>query len=188
MKKFKLKEAIVANRIVLLKREHSHDEEMWDALEESREFIREYLFWVDATKNYDDVVKATDMFFRMWEDDTEWAYDIYSLDTHKLLGCIGVHRINFLNQSVEIGYWLRKSETSKGYMKEAVLALEKELFEQGIHRISILCDVNNVNSSNVAKRSGYSLESVAKEAVYHYTGLHDLETYVKFSPYPITGF
>jgi RimJ/RimL family protein N-acetyltransferase len=73
-------------------------------------------------------------------------------------------------------------------MKEAVLALEKELFEHGLHRLSIRCDINNVNSSGVAKRSGYTLESVSKEAVYHYTGLHDLETYVKFSPYPITGF
>ena len=185
MEKFKLKESIVSDRIVLLKRDHDHDEQMWEAIEESREFIREYLFWVDAQKAFEDVVKATDMFFDLWDTDKEWAYDIYSLDTHKFIGCIGAHAINFLNQSAELGYWLRKSETSKGYMKEAVLALEKELFEHGLHRLSIRCDVNNVNSSGVAKRSGYTLESVAKEAVYHYTGLHDLETYVKFSPYPI---
>ena len=188
MEKFKPKETILAKRIVLIKREHSHDKEMFEAIEESRDFIREYLFWVDGQKTPEDVAKATDMFLEQWESDKEWAYDLYSLDDHKFLGCIGAHAISFSNQSAELGYWLRKSETSKGYMKEAILALETELFEHGIHRITICCDINNVNSSNVAKRSGYALESVAKEAIYHYTGLHNKETYVKFSPYPIIGF
>ena len=188
MEKFKPRETILTKRIVLIKREHEHDKEMFDAIEESREFIREYLFWVDGTKTIDDVVKTTDMFYQKWEEDDEWAYDIYSLDDHKLIGCIGAHCISFSNQSAELGYWLRLSETSKGYMTEAILALEKELFECGLHRLIIRCDINNLNSSNVAKRSGYKLESVAKEAIYHYTGLHDCETYVKFSPYPIKGF
>ena len=46
----------------------------------------------------------------------------------------------------------------------------------------------DVKSANVAKRAGYTFESRAKEATYHYTGLHDLDTYVKISPYPIVGF
>lgn len=188
MEKFKLKESIIADRIILLKREHDHDVDMWPAIEESRAVIREYLFWVDGTKNYEDVVKATDMFHQKWDEDDEWAYDIYELGTHKFLGCIGAHCISFMDQSAELGYWLRTSETKKGYMTEAVLALEKELFEHGMHRVTICCDINNVNSSGVAKRSGYKLESVAKEAMYHYTGLHDKETYVKFSPYPIRNF
>lgn len=33
-----------------------------------------------------------------------------------------------------------------------------------------------------------SWKAFKKEAVYHYTGLHDHATYVKFSPYPIRGF
>ena len=70
-------------------------------------------------------------------------------------------------------------------MTEAVLAIEKELFEHGMHRVTICCDANNKNSANTAKRAGYALESVAKEALYHRDGLHDIETYVKFSPYPI---
>ena len=188
MEKFKLPESIIADRIVLQKREHAHDAEMWEAIEESRNDIREYLFWVDGQKTYQDVVNSTDMFFKLWDEDGEWAYDIYDLTTHKFLGCIGAHKISFLNQSAELGYWLRSSETKKGYMTEAVLALEKELFEHGMHRVTICCDATNINSSNVAKNAGYALETVEKEAIYHYTGLHDKEGYVKFSPYPIVGF
>lgn len=188
MEKFKPKESLKTERLILLKRDHEHDEEMWRAIEESREFIREYLFWVDGQKSVDDVINATDMFAREWENDKEWVYDIYTLTDHRLIGSVGAHNIKFLNQSVELGYWLRKSEVGRGYMTEAVEALEKEFFEHGIHRITICCDANNKKSANVALRAGYQLESVAKEATYHYTGLHDLETYVKFSPYPIVGF
>ncbi len=188
MEKFKLKESILTERMVLLKRSHEHDGDVWQAIEESRQFIREYLFWVDGTKSFGDVVKATDMFCKKWDEDGEWCYNLYSIPDNHFLGCIGVHNIQFMNQSAELGYWLRLSETHKGYMVEAVKAMEKELFEAGMHRVSIECDVNNFNSANVALRAGYELESVAQEAVYHYTGLHDLARYVKISPYPITGF
>lgn len=188
MEKFKLKESILTERLVLLKRSHEHDKEIWQAIEESRPFLREYLFWVDKADSFDDVVKATDMFFKSWDDDNEWCYDIFDLKKNRLVGCIGVHNISFMNRTAELGYWLRLSETRKGYMTEAVLALEKELFLNGIHRSVICCDVNNCNSSNVAVRAGYELECIQKEAVYHYTGLHGHAIYVKFSPYPITGF
>lgn len=185
MEKFKLPESIIADRIVLLKREHDHDEDMWEAIEESRSDIRKYLFWVDKNNTFADIVSATDLFHKSWEDDQEWGFDIYDLTTHRFLGCIGVHNIKFADQNAELGYWLRSSETKKGYMTEAVLAIEKELFEHGMHRVTICCDANNKNSANTAKRAGYALESVAKEALYHRDGLHDIETYVKFSPYPI---
>ena len=188
MEKFKLPEIIHTERLSLIKRNHEHDNDMWQAIEESRTQLKEYLFWVDGQKSLDDVVKSTDLFIDEWETDKEWAYDIYRISDNCFLGCVGPHNINFLNRSAEFGYWLRSSATGKGYMTEAVLAVEKELFEAGMHRLTICCDVNNYASSNVAVRAGYKLESIAKEATYHYTGLHNLATYVKFSPFPMKGF
>jgi len=188
MEKFKLAETIPAERIVLIKRSHEHDEQMWHAIAESRQFIREYLYWVDGQKSLEDTVKATDMFAEEWEQDKEWAFDIFTIGDFKLIGCIGVHNIQFLNQSAELGYWLRTTATKNGYMTEAVLALEKALFKEGMHRVTICCDVANTDSANVAKRAGYQLEGIAKEATYHYAGLHDKATYVKFSPYPVKDF
>ena len=184
MKKFKLCEKISTERLNLIRRSHNDDEQIWQAIDESREFIREYLAWVDDTKSFDDVVKASDMFHDEWKTDKEWCYDIFDKN-NRLVGCIGVHLINFLNHSAELGYWLRLSETRKGYMTEAVLAIEQALFEADMHRIEICCDINNTASANVAKRAGYTLEYIAKEAIYHYTGLHDKMIFAKLSPYPI---
>ena len=188
MEKFKLPESIRTERLVLMRRSHEHDDDMFQAIDESRREIGEYLFWVDRQKTIDDIKRATDKFMDEWETDKEWAYDIYRVEDNCFLGCVGPHNINFLNQSAEFGYWLRSSATGKGYMTEAVLAVEKELFEAGMHRLTICCDVNNYASANVAIRAGYKLEAIAKEATYHRTGLHNAAVYVKFSPYPIKGF
>lgn len=188
MEKFKLPEQIETERTLLLKRNHEHDGQMWEAIEESRNTLREWLFWVDGQKSYEDVVKTTEMFESMWQNDTEWAYNIYQKEKNLLLGCVGPHNIIFRNRSAEFGYWLRNSATGKGYMTEAVIAFEQKLFAAGMHRLTICCDVNNQASAHVAQRAGYQLESIAKEATYHASGLHDLAIYVKFSPYPIKGF
>lgn len=185
MENCKPKETIVSERIVLKRRFHECDDEMWPTISGNREFLREYLFWVDKTQNFEDVVEATDMFIKMWEEDTNWCYNIYRLSDNKLLGCIDAHSLHFKNQHAELGYWLSQSETRKGYMKEAVRALEKEIFDLGFHRVVIECDIHNQNSRMVAQKSGYTLESIAKEALYHYTGLHDKCVFVKFSPYPV---
>ena len=188
MEKFKLPEIIKTERLILAKRSHEHDEQLWQAIDESRDSMREFLFWVDNQKGIEDVIKATDMFAEDWNNDKEWAYNIFTTEDSKLNGCVGPHNIEFLNQAAEFGYWLRSSATGKGYMTEAVLAVEEELFKAGMHRLTICCDVCNKKSAHVAQRAGYVLESIAKEATYHRTGLHDKATYVKFSPYPLKGF
>lgn len=188
MEKCRLSGNITAKRIVLKERSHDHDVDMWRAIDGNREFLREYLFWVDGTKNLENVASATNMFARMWARDENFCYSIYSLEDNRFLGCIDAHNLSFMSQKAEIGYWLKEDETGKGYMKEAVEALENALFEAGFHRLEIHCDINNKKSWVVAQRCGYALESVAREALYHYTGLHHELTYVKFSPYPIKGF
>ncbi len=185
MEKIKPSEIFIAERIVLKRRTHEYDEDMWKAINENREFLREYLFWVDKTQSFADVVKATDMFINLWQEDANWAYVIYRQSDNKFLGCIDAHGLDFLNRCAEPGYWLAQSETRQGYMKEAIAILEKELFNLGFHRIEIHCDINNKNSQMTAQKSGYTLESVAKEALYHYTGLHDKCIYIKLSPYPV---
>lgn len=188
MERCKLKENIPAARIVLKRRSSEHDAEMWQTIKDNRQFLREYLFWVDKTQSFEDVVNATKMFTRLWEDDSNWCYNIYRQSDNKLLGCIDAHNLNFLDRCAELGYWLAERETRKGYMKEAVAVLEEELFKVGFHRVEIHCDKHNYRSAMVAENSGYELEYVSRERLYHYTGLHDKLSYVKFSPYPPKGF
>lgn len=188
MEKFTPSDTLITRRLFLARRNHTHDAELWDAINKNSKFLREYLFWVDKTKSFTDVFATTDLFSQKWDNCESWNYSIYCLIEKRFIGCIGVHNISFMNQSAELGYWLCESETGHGYMAEAVKALEKELFEKGLHRLTILCDEHNLASAGVAKRTGYELESIAKDALYHYSGLHSCLVFAKISPYPIKGF
>jgi len=60
----------------------------------------------------------------------------------------------------EIGYWLRTSETGKGYMHEAIALLEQYAFTVlGANRIAITAASTNHKSCLVATASGYQLEA-----------------------------
>ena len=171
MEKFKPRECIRTERLVLLKREHEHDQEMWQAIEESRKELREYLFWVDGQQSLNDVVKSTDFFYKRWDDDSEWAYDIYTVDDYHLIGCVGPHAISFLNQSADIGYWLRTSETGKGYMKEAMQAVIKYLFqEENLECVSARAFAPNTASRALLKSLGFAENGIIPRCVKGYTG------------------
>ena len=60
LEKFSLPEEIVGERVVLVPRRHEFDEALFELIDSSRNFLREYLFWVDDTRSVDDVRK----FFR----------------------------------------------------------------------------------------------------------------------------
>ena len=66
LERFSLPEEIVGERIVLVPRTHEFDEALWQLIDNSREFLREYLFWVDDTKSLQDVTDVTSILSRMY--------------------------------------------------------------------------------------------------------------------------
>lgn len=181
IEKFDLPEHIETDRLVLLRRNHDYDEEMLQVLNDNRDFLRRYLFWVDKNKTLDDVIGATDMFDKAWINHDEQALLILDKQSGKLIGCIGSHAIDFFNQESELGYWLCEDKTGNGYMSEALKAVEEKLFAGGMRRLVICCDMANTASSAVAKRNGYKLEAVRRGRLFTYGEFHDEEVYVKFS-------
>ncbi len=60
----------------------------------------------------------------------------------------------------ELGYWIRKTETGKGFAIEAVAVLEEYAFrELRAKRLEIRTAKGNVKSRSVAERSGYHYEA-----------------------------
>lgn len=66
---------------------------------------------------------------------------------------------------LEIGYWLDRNATGKGYATEAARAmLELSMDAPGIRRIEIHCDPRNAASAAVPRRLGFRLERDASGA------------------------
>ncbi|MBP9707177.1 MAG: GNAT family N-acetyltransferase [Oligoflexales bacterium] len=67
------------------------------------------------------------------------------------------------NNRCEIGYWISGVFEGKGYISDALAALEISLFDIGFNRIEIHCSSLNSKSMSVAKRNSYQLEAYLKQ-------------------------
>ena len=82
-----------------------------------------------------------------WEQGTEYVYLVFRPGQDKVLGLVGLHR-RVGPGALEIGYWLRTSETGRGTMTEAVRALANEaLALPGVGPVELRCDEANQKSA-----------------------------------------
>jgi len=82
-------------------------------------------------------------------------------ETGRLVASVGLHRTDWDIPKTEVGYWVRTSETGKGYVSEGVVALTSWAFEV-LHakRVELVTDERNVASRAVAERCGFTLEGI----------------------------
>ena len=84
--------------------------------------------------------------------------------------CIGAVSLSSPeNMSTEIGYWIADEYKSNGYATEAVYAAVRYAFEyMKLHRVYAKCRTDNKASVHVLKKNGFSIEGIAKDAVYRH--------------------
>lgn len=163
----KIPEKIVAERVILERPNpitFKLAEEIYAAVDKSREILNEWLPWADATTSAEAEFSGFlyDYCDKKWNENSGFAYLIRDAETGKFLGVIDVIEIKESSKSAEIGYWLSVDAEGKGYMSAALKALENEAFKI-FNRLQIRNDTQNLRSVNVAKRAGYKLDGVLRQ-------------------------
>lgn len=151
---------------LILRRHHVDDaQRMFKAIDSDRGRLSVFLPWPEKIITVEDerdyLLKAESW----WNNFELFDYSIITKDKDTYIGNVGVHTINWQNDCCELGYWLLGSFEGAGYMREAVTALEKHLFEIGFNRIEIRCEPNNMRSSRVPGALGYSYEGLLRENI-----------------------
>ncbi len=95
----------------------------------------------------------------------DWA--VVHKDTNKMIGTCGFARLDFENNSAEIGYVLNPEFWRKGYATEAV----KKIIDFGfhtlnLHRIEARYIVGNEVSRHVMEKCGMTFEGVHKSSLF----------------------
>ena len=138
--------------------------EIYRVVDDSRDTLKVWLAWAEKTLSVEDeFIALHDYMDKRWEDKTGFAYLIRLKSTNEFLGMIDFVKVDEVKKVAEIGYWLGTHATGKGYMTEAVCTLETEAFKNGLHRVVIRNEVENIKSANVAKNAGYHLDGVMRE-------------------------
>jgi RimJ/RimL family protein N-acetyltransferase len=134
-----------------------------EAIDESVEHLRPWMEWArQEPQTLDEKIELLRTFRGSFDLGTDFVYGIFSRDGSAVVGGSGLHRRDE-EGSLEIGYWLRVSETGKGYMTEAVSALTQAAFAWcGVERVDIRVAPANQASLNVARRLGYVEEGVLR--------------------------
>lgn len=138
--------------------------DVWTSIQNSREMLKEWMPFAHEMSP----LEATEENIRQAVADFITRKDLrlllYLKETGEFVGSSGLHRINWSVPKFEIGYWIDQSKEGKGYMTEAVNAIEAFAFERlGARRVEIRCDEENIKSRLVAERTGFELEGILKQ-------------------------
>jgi ribosomal-protein-serine acetyltransferase len=156
--------------------EERHAKALFLAVERERERLRPWLAWVDATNTEEDTLNFIRSVLEQFAENRGFAAGIWS--GARLAGTIGVHRIDWTNRRVEIGYWLGREYEGRGIMTEACRAVITHLFrELELHRVEIRCAAENARSAAIPKRLGFTLEGTLREAQWAGDRYHDLRVF-----------
>jgi ribosomal-protein-serine acetyltransferase len=102
----------------------------------------------------------------------------------RVVGCSGLHRMDWSVPRFEIGYWVRTPDCGQGYATETVEALERLAFEGlGARRVEIRADPLNTRSRAVPERLGYECEGILRNEARAPDGrIRDTVVYAKIRP------
>ncbi len=127
--------------------------------------------WVDMADKVitgspeDAFVHLTNM-VEKWKSQYAFEYLIYETRSSKLIGVIGVYQPYPEHKSVEVGFWIAKDYSRRGFMREALRLIEKEFFFLEFERIVIRSDIENYGARNLAIKSGYRLEGTLRHSCW----------------------
>jgi len=167
---------IVDNDITLRKVRVKSAEEIYECIEASREFLREWLPWVDETKSPQD----TEKYIKSVQHDRgalrDLVFEVWYRD--EIAGLLAMKDIDKLNNKAEIGYWLGMKAVGKGIMIRSCRALIDHAFtELHLNKIWIRCAVDNQSSCNIPKQLGFTYEGIERQGEYLHGRYIDIKIY-----------
>lgn len=166
-------EEIETERLLIRAPRRGDGAEVRSAVAESLDELRQWMPWASGDlpdeAQYEVRVREGRAKFLLRED--LWLL-LFLKGTNVLVGCSGLHRINWDVPRFEIGYWVRTSYAGQGYITEAVKGITHFAFKSlGARRVEIRCDALNERSAAVARRAGFELEATLyNEDRHHLTG------------------
>ncbi|MFD2247067.1 GNAT family N-acetyltransferase [Pontibacter ruber] len=140
-----------------------------------RNYLRQWLPFIDQSQS----VKDTEHFLRSVTAPGNRSDLVFAiLYEEEVVGIIGYKQIDYVNQKLEIGYWLGEPYQGKGIMLRSCAALVRHAFNSmNMNRVQINVGVGNEKSSNIPKKLGFVFEGIERDGELLHGRFHDLENY-----------
>ncbi|MBO0993896.1 GNAT family N-acetyltransferase [Bacillus sp. SD088] len=147
--------------------EEEDAEELFRLTDQSREYLREWLPWIDRIKSKEDSIAFIQSSQQGFAEFTSMTLGI--LYRGKLIGVSGFNEMDPENKAASIGYWLCKDFQGKGIMNRVVRSLMDYAFHiLEFNRIEIRVAAGNKRSQAIPEKLGFKKEGILREAEWLY--------------------
>lgn len=159
--------------------EESDSIDIFNVINNQREYLGKWLPFVEFTQEISDAEKFVDSVINANEARFEFVFAIRK--SKEFVGLIGFKDTDRLNKKTEIGYWLSENHQRQGIVTKSVDRLCDFAFkQQGMNRIQIKCAVGNVPSKRIPEKLGFKFEGIERQGELLSDGFFtDLEIYSK---------
>lgn len=138
-------------------------ERMFRLIDQNRMHLREWLPWIDSTREPANTRGFIEGTVRLKELNQGIHYGIWYEGS--FAGTLGVHGINWANRNTTIGYWLGVQFQGRGLMTHAVYQYTNHLVfgKWNLNRVQIAAATDNVRSRAIPERLGFQMEGILRE-------------------------
>jgi RimJ/RimL family protein N-acetyltransferase len=134
-----------------------------DAIDSSLDHLRPRMPWAQTEPvDLDARIERLRKWRSQFDAGRDFFYGIFSRDETRVIGGTGLHTRQGPG-TFEIGYWIRVDSINQGFATEAAAALTRAALDtEGIRRVEIRCDVDNLGSAAIPRKLGFTLERIHK--------------------------
>lgn len=158
---------VIDDEITLKSLGQNDADELFQLTDASREFLREWLAWVDETKSASDSLKFIESATQSEAGGTGLTTGI--LYKEKLAGVVGFNTLSWTNRIGHIGYWLGQRYQASGIMTRATKGIIDYGFNTlGLNRVEIHAAYGNNKSRAIPERLGFVKEGQKRQAEWLY--------------------
>ena len=142
-----------------------HAQALHAAIQESVARVGRWLPWCHAGYDLGEAQAWITFCQQHWNLGQQYDFAVFD-PQDRLLGGIGLNKLDERDLCANLGYWLRDSATGRGYAAVAGRTLARFAFEAlALRRIEIVAAVGNLASQRCAERIGARREGIARQRV-----------------------
>ena len=167
---------IIDAEITLEQIDLKHSEGVFELASANREHIGEWMPWIIHMQSVEFIQNFSIGSNQRNKDGNEFAFVI--LENGKIVGRIGVYKIDNQNKTGEIGYWIGEKVQGKGIVTRSCEGLIDFCFDRlNLNRVEIRCAVENVKSQRIPERLHFEQEGILRQAEWLHNRFSDLRLY-----------
>ncbi|MBT2606474.1 GNAT family N-acetyltransferase [Bacillus sp. ISL-53] len=142
-------------------------ERVFEITNQSREYLQEWLPWLDNTIKLEDTKGFINMSLKGFAENK--GVNTVIMYKGQIVGVAGYNQINWSNKTAYIGYWLGEEYQGNGIMTRVAKALTDYAFiELKLDKVEIRVAEENKKSRGIPERLGFVNEGCIRQAEWLY--------------------